>query len=84
MPDIKFTPAEKEAITQKIKQYFSRELKQEISRFEAEFLLDFFSKELGSFYYNRGLYDAQALIAAKLEELQDVVLQLEKPTDFRK
>lgn len=84
MADIKFTPAEKAAITQKIKLFFSQELKQEIGRFEAEFFLDFFSEEIGSYYYNRGLYDAQTIIAAKLEDLQDVDLQLEKPTEFNK
>jgi uncharacterized protein (DUF2164 family) len=82
--DIKFTPNEKEAISQKIKQYVSRELKQEISRFEAEFLLDFFTEEVGGYYYNRGLYDAQTIIAARLDDIQDAVLQLEKPVEYKK
>jgi uncharacterized protein (DUF2164 family) len=84
MPDIEFSAKEKELIVRKIKLYFSEELEQEIGRFDAEFLLDFFTKEVGAYFYNRGLYDAQTLIAAKLEDMQDAVFQLLQPTDFEK
>jgi uncharacterized protein (DUF2164 family) len=84
MENITFSNEEKELIVRKIKLYFSEELKQQIGSFDAEFLLDFFAQEIGAYFYNRGLYDAQAVLAAKLEDLQDCIYQLEKPTDFRK
>jgi uncharacterized protein (DUF2164 family) len=84
MSTIDFDKDEKAVIVRKIQLYFSEELKQQIGRFDAEFLLDFFSRELGVYYYNRGLQDAQAALSARLDELQDVIYQLEQPTDFRK
>ncbi|MBB3800802.1 uncharacterized protein (DUF2164 family) [Xanthomonas arboricola] len=84
MTDIKFTEAERAAITRKIQLYFTEELRQEIGRFDAEFLLDFFAGQVGAYFYNRGVYDAQAIIAGKLEDLGEAVYQLERPTDFKK
>jgi len=59
---IEFTKQEKELLVQKLKHYFTNELDQDIGQFDAEFLLDFFGKELGVYYYNRGLIDAQLLM----------------------
>jgi uncharacterized protein (DUF2164 family) len=84
MESIKFSSEEKDLIVRKIKLYFSEELKQQIGSFDAEFLLDFFAQEIGAYFYNRGLYDAQAILAAKLEDIQDSIYQLEQATDFRK
>ena len=84
MSDITFSKDEKALIVRKIQGYFSEELKQQIGQFDAEFLLDFMSKELGAYYYNRGLYDAQAALNAKLEDVQDAIYQLEQRTDFKR
>lgn len=82
--DITFSVGEKEVIVRKIKLYFSEELDQQIGSFDAEFLLDFFSKEVGVYFYNRGLYDAQAALSKKLDDIQDVIYQLERPTEFQR
>lgn len=84
MAGIQFGNEEKALIVGKIQMYFSEELNQSIGRFDAEFLLDFFSAEVGAYFYNRGLYDAQAALAAKLDDLQDAILQMEQPTDFKR
>ncbi|MBD8879015.1 MULTISPECIES: DUF2164 domain-containing protein [Rhodanobacter] len=84
MPDIQFSSDEKEILVRKIKLYFTEELKQEIGRFDAEFLLDFFAGEIGGYFYNRGLYDAQAILSGKLDELGEAIYQLERPTEFRR
>ncbi|WP_426803368.1 DUF2164 domain-containing protein [Xanthomonas campestris] len=84
MTEIKFTEGERAVITHKIQLYFSEELKQQIGRFDAEFLLDFFAEEVGPYFYNRGVYDAQAIVAGKLDDLGEAIYQLERPTDFRK
>jgi uncharacterized protein (DUF2164 family) len=82
MAEIKFSKEEKNLIVRRIQLYFSQELKQDIGRFDAEFLLDFFAEEVGAYFYNRGLYDAQAILAKRLDEVADAIFQLEKPTEF--
>ena len=62
----------------------TEELKQKIGQFDAEFLLDFMAQELAAYFYNRGLYDAQTLLSDKVEDLQDLIYQLEQPTEFKK
>lgn len=82
MAEIKFTDAEKAAIVAKLQGYFNDELRQPIGRFDAEFLIDFISEEIGGYYYNRGVYDAQTVVAAKIEDIEGELLQLERRTDF--
>lgn len=82
--DIEFTPSEKAAISAKLQVYLAAELNVEIGRFDAEFLLDFISRELGVYYYNQGLYDAQAVLLKQNEDLTHAIYQLEKPTDLKK
>jgi len=84
MSDIVFTTQEKEILCEKLQGYFDKELSQELGRFDAEFLLDFISKEFGSYYYNRGLYDAQAMLLKQNEDLVHAIYQLEKPTEFNR
>ena len=80
--DITFSQAEKDVIVRKIKLYFSEELQQQIGSFDAEFLLDFFAKEIGAYFYNRGLYDAQAILSKKMDDSQDAIYQLARQTEF--
>jgi len=82
MAEIEFSAAEKAVIVKKIQLYFRDELDQQIGGFDAEFLLDFFAQEIGAYFYNRGVYDAQALVAQQLEAIGDSLYQLEKPTGF--
>ncbi|WP_428241438.1 DUF2164 domain-containing protein [Gynuella sp.] len=84
MSMIEFSNEEKAIIVNKIKLYFRDELEQDIGQFEAEFLLDFFSEEIGAFFYNRGLYDAQAILEQRLESINEAIYELEKPTPFRR
>ncbi len=83
MPEITFSKDEKDLITNKIKLYFKEELDQDIGQFDAQFLLDFFAEEIGVYFYNRGLYDAQAILERRLEDFGEAIYELEKPTDFR-
>lgn len=81
---ISFSKQEKDVIVKRIRQYFEDELHQEIGQFDAEFLLQFFADEFGAYFYNRGLLDAQAVLAKKVETITDALHELEKPTDFRR
>ncbi|MAM71455.1 MAG: hypothetical protein CMP91_09965 [Gammaproteobacteria bacterium] len=80
MSDIKFTEEEKSRIIEKIKTYFEDELKQEIGQFDAEFLLDFFTKQIGPYFYNRGLYDARDILTQMAENIDEAIYAIEKDT----
>jgi uncharacterized protein (DUF2164 family) len=82
--EIKFSDEEKQAIGQKVQRYVAEELDLEIGQFDAEFLLDFFTQEIGEYFYNRGLYDAQAVLEKKIEEVGEAIMQLEKATQLRR
>lgn len=84
MSEIQFSKEEKEIIVKKIQLYFSEELEREIGQFDAQFLLDFFADEIGPFFYNRGLYDAQAILERRLEDISESIYELEKITEFRR
>ena len=84
MADITFSKEEKELIVNKIKIYFSEKLNHEIGQFDALFLLDFFTDEIGAYIYNRGLYDAQAILQRRLEDISEAIYEIEKITEFRR
>jgi len=77
---LEFTPVERTALNTRVQEYLSTELNVELGRFDVEFLVDFFTKEIGAFYYNRGLYDAQAALEKRLDDVRESILSLEKPT----
>ncbi len=79
---ISLAPEEKVLLVEKIKAYFIRELDQEIGGFDAEFLLDFFSEELGKRFYNRGLYDGVDALRERFDLIaDDVCYALEKTSE---
>jgi len=84
MQEIEFSKEEKEIIVRKIQLYFSEELDHKIGQFDAQFLLDFFAKEVGAYFYNRGLYDAQAILEKRLDDISETIYELEKITEFRR
>jgi uncharacterized protein (DUF2164 family) len=79
---IQFSKEEKEHLVRKIQFYFQQELDQDLGQFDAEFLLAFFSEEVGSYFYNRGVYDAKQVLDDKVEDISDALYQIEKPTEF--
>ena len=84
MSKIEFSKEEKAVLVQKIKTYFNDELAQDIGQFDAEFLLDFFAEEVGVYFYNRGLFDAQAILEKRMESIAESIYELEKPTAYQK
>jgi uncharacterized protein (DUF2164 family) len=75
---IEFSTTQKEQLIQKLQKYMSVKLEVELGQFDADFLLDFISKEMGSVFYNQGLYDAQAVLTGQMDSISDAILQLEK------
>lgn len=80
MKAMTFSREETRAMVGEIQEYFADELDQSIGAIQAELLMKFFSEKIGGYFYNRGLYDAQAMMATRLETLADEVLALEQPT----
>lgn len=82
MSAIEFSNEEKEKLVHKLSGYFRENFDQELGQFDGEFFLDFISKEIGPYYYNRGLFDARAILESRLELLTEAIYEIEKPTDF--
>jgi uncharacterized protein (DUF2164 family) len=82
MPTITFSKEEKEILIRKIQRYFNNALDQDIGQFDAEFLLDFFSSEVGAYFYNQGLSDARAVLQSRVDAIEEAIYELEKPTEF--
>ena len=80
MKPIKFTKEETKAIVDEIRDYFRTELDQDIGAIPAEMLMMFFVDKMGAYFYNRGLYDAQALVRERMDSLADDIFGLEQPT----
>ena len=78
MKKITFSKDERAEIVRAIQRYFEAELDGDIGAIPAEMLLAFFTDTIGGFYYNRGLADAQAVFAAKLDDINDAIYGLEQ------
>lgn len=78
MSKIEFSSKQRESMVQKLQSYFDSELEQELEQFDAEFLLDFFSKEIGAHFYNQGLHDARAVFESRIESIDDEIYAIEK------
>lgn len=78
MKPIAFSREETAAIAGRLQAYFRDELEVELGALPAEMLLDFLGREIGPFFYNRGLYDAQAVVAARAEDISEAIAGLER------
>jgi uncharacterized protein (DUF2164 family) len=75
---IKFEKEERAAIVSRIQRYFVDELDSEIGAIPAELLLNFFTEQIGPFYYNQGLGDAQAVLGRLVDNINDEIYGLEQ------
>ena len=80
MKTIEFSADERTALVKNIQRYFQDELDQEIDPFPAEFLLGFITGEIGPYFYNRGLLDAQVVLQDRLDSLGEAIDELQQPT----
>ncbi len=84
MAVMNFSKQEKDAIIVKIREYFEKELSQEIGQFDAGFLLDFIAEEIGPHFYNKGVRDSQAILQKRVDTLIEAIDSLEKPLGGRR
>ncbi|MFC5343444.1 DUF2164 domain-containing protein [Brevundimonas staleyi] len=78
MKPIVFSKEEQRDFIPRIKAFVRDELDTEIGDLQASMLMDFFAEKLGHAVYNRAIYDAQALIAAKADEMAEALYELER------
>ena len=78
MPQIELKEAEKADAIDRLKQYCERELQVELGTFDAQFLLEFFTEQLGWSIYNQGLADAFGLMENSLEEISEKIYELQQ------
>ncbi|MBP1852302.1 DUF2164 domain-containing protein [Rhizobium halophytocola] len=76
-----YSSDELSALVDKVRTHFSTEFELEIGRFEAEEFLEFITGLVGPHFYNRGLYDAQSALMAKIDDINDAIYQLEQRDD---
>ncbi|WP_339618014.1 DUF2164 domain-containing protein [uncultured Gilvimarinus sp.] len=79
---MKFSAEEKDILVKKIQLYFDQELGQDLGSFDAQFLLDFFAEQIGPYFYNRALFDANTVLQEKMDSMSDALYEIEKPTEF--
>lgn len=78
MEKVAFTSEQKSQIVNKIKEYFAQELDDEIGQFDAEFLLEFFGREIGGHYYNQGLQDATKVMESQIDVIKETLYTMEE------
>lgn len=83
MKPIELSKEERAVATGRLRDYFRRELEQELGQLPAEMLLDFIGKEVGGVFYNRGVHDAQQLVQQKAEDIVEALYGLERATPTR-
>lgn len=52
-----------------IKQFYSSEMEETVSDFQAEILLDFITSKIGPYIYNQAIEDSYQLMSQKIEDL---------------
>jgi uncharacterized protein (DUF2164 family) len=78
MKPVAFSKEEMRDMVGRLQTYFADEMDHDLGVLPAEMLIAFIARDVGAAFYNRGLYDAQALIAAKAEETVDAIYGLEQ------
>ncbi len=78
MKPIKFEKEERAEIVARIQRYFADELDSSIGEIPAELLLNFFSDQIGAFYYNQGLADAKAVLGKVVDDVEERIYSLER------
>jgi len=80
--EIKLSEDQTALVVERIKEYFLKELDSEIGRFDAEFLIEFFGKEIGKYYYNKGLQDAELVMESAMDSAKEALYEMEEIVDL--
>ena len=81
---VTFSKQEKEALTAKLRSFVADELDHTMGSFEAGFLLNFIAEEIGPYFYNLALRDAQAMLGKRMDGIASAIDELTKPVGERR
>jgi uncharacterized protein (DUF2164 family) len=76
---IRITEDRRERLLCSLERYFADRFDEELSRFKAGQILDFFVRELGAPVYNQAIHDAHAFIQDRLSDLEGEFYEPEDP-----
>jgi uncharacterized protein (DUF2164 family) len=69
---------DKERLVLRVQRHLSDESEVEMGRFDVETLVDLMARLLGPHYYNKGLKDAQVLVARQVDQINDAFYEMER------
>ncbi|PYI54636.1 DUF2164 domain-containing protein [Paenibacillus flagellatus] len=84
MIPIKLTKEERAEIVKDVQAFFEEERSETIGDLAAEHILDFMMKAIGPYVYNKALSDARGLINERVNQIEDDLYALEKPTRHKR
>ena len=76
---IRLSDDRKKALLDLLTAFYAEEFDEELSAYQAERLLKFFMKNLGSPVYNQAISDARAFMLEKLDDLDSEFYEPEEP-----
>lgn len=82
-PILTLAKPDKDAIVAKLQAFVEKEFGLDLGQFEAGDLLNFFADEVGPFFYNQGLRDAQAIVRKRVDDIGEAIDNLAKPVEIR-
>jgi uncharacterized protein (DUF2164 family) len=77
-PVIELDRQQTEALVRSVAQLLHDRFDTELGGLEVEELIDFIGAELGPLYYNKAIFDVQAMLKDRFESLESDVWALEK------
>jgi len=75
--------AARDALARKLVRQLKDEFDAEIAPMDAQRLLDLLAETLGPYWYNQGLYDAEAILKRRIDDVAEAIMALERPVSAR-
>ena len=76
---IKLDRQTQDSLVRLLRDHLKGEFEFELGQFEALDLLDFLAETLGPIYYNQALYDGQAVLRKRADDLIEALQAIEQP-----
>lgn len=76
--NMKLQREQKQALVERVQQYFELERSETIGSIAAEQLLDYMMAELGPYVYNQAIQDARKTVNERMQAIEDELYALEK------
>lgn len=83
MKPVELSPEARRAAAESLRVWLRDELEVEAGGLQAEMLVDHVAAGLGPIFYNRGVADARAVVAARAEDMDEALYGLERTTPLR-